>query len=561
MQPLEIDSAVFCDGAHYTIISRENSSILTCPVTSGAGGYTLNRVGGSEIDREIGGLTGHAACIAVDVPTWCRIAGDPLDAVADALADLLDETPTRFELEQLAAASPSLTANTPGIPVFPGGIAPAANSYTLAGCCRAALVRGLSSPELYATALMGPTRPTRASWRASPPSRASAPARSPTRARRPAAPRGPRARARGTVPPGAGRRSRAGASRSGTSVHMTAARPYHQGNIHSAAASPRRLPLRSCAMEHIVLEYDESTRTALVVATSNKREPVLSGHASPYIVADGYDFESRSWGAGHYFTDIAAAKIDYERSCRHSYPLAEGRLRDDEFCTIRWCREDVATALSEYLSYPIPATKKNIDDVVGQLMAHGSFQDRSIEDGWETISAIIDEDALDLGLSTKQGVDFYRDAFGHWNSTEAIVWPSSEGDAAFVMAVPADSEDGDLAVYKIDACLIGDDEITIDDIERLGGKRELCVYKHGFDGIEAIRNFANRVAVDRFDERFGVNNLYGELPDLAPTLRKVTEGARTAVQQPRDPQAIAAAALSAAEGGAKTAVEHVGNKH
>lgn len=123
MQPLEIDSAVFCDGAHYTIISREDSSILTCPVTSGAGGYTLNRVEGRNIDREIGRLTGHAACIAVDVPTWCRIAGDPLDAVADALADLLDETPTRFELERLAAASPVLTANTPGIPVFPGGIA------------------------------------------------------------------------------------------------------------------------------------------------------------------------------------------------------------------------------------------------------------------------------------------------------------------------------------------------------------------------------------------------------------------------------------------------------
>lgn len=86
MQPLEIDSAVFCDGAHYTIISREDSSILTCPVTSGAGGYTLNRVEGRDIDREIGRLTGHAACIAVDVPTWCRIAGDPLDAVADALS-------------------------------------------------------------------------------------------------------------------------------------------------------------------------------------------------------------------------------------------------------------------------------------------------------------------------------------------------------------------------------------------------------------------------------------------------------------------------------------------
>lgn len=283
-------------------------------------------------------------------------------------------------------------------------------------------------------------------------------------------------------------------------------------------------------MEHIVLEYDENTRTALVVATSGGREPVLSGHASPYIVADGYDFESRSWGAGHYFTDIAEAKIDYERSCRHPYPLAEGKLRDDEFCTIRWCREDVAAALSEYLAYPIPATEKNIDTAIGQLMAHDNFQDRSIEDGWETIGGIIVEDELDLGLSTKQGVDFYRDAFGLSNFTEAVVWPSSEGDAAFVMTSAVDSEDGDLAVYKIDAGLIGDSEITVDDIERLGGKRELCVHKHGFDGIEAIRAFANRVAVDRFDERFGVNNLYGDLPDLAPTLRKVTEDARTAVR-------------------------------
>lgn len=672
MQPLEIDSAVFCDGAHYTIISRENSSILTCPVGSGAGGYTLNRVEVRDIDREAGRLTGHAACIAVDVPTWCRIAGDPLDAVADALADLLDETPSRFELEQLAAASPLLKANTPGIPVFPRGIAPAANSYTLAGCCRAALVRGLSSPELYATALMAaetaistarqfgvkvpeaigtseglfsvtiglggtdtaeigvncvdarsdggvliegaaypiadggreraffgfvdtaedsrdymrevpdgadgvkrladaalphraprcrPTRPTPASWRASPPSRESAPARSPTRARRPAAPRGQLVRANRTGrPTGAGPRSRDGASRSGTCVHTAAPRPYHQGNIHIAAAFPRRIPLRSCAMEHIVLEYDENTRTALVVATSGGHEPVLSGHASPYIVADGYDFESRSWGAGHYFTDIAQAKIDYERSCRHPYPLAEGKLRGDEFCTIRWCRDDVAEAFSDFLSYPVPATEKNIDAAIGQLMAHDGFQDRSIEDGWETISAIIDEDALDLGISTKQGADFYRDAFGLSSFTEAVVWPSSDRDAAFVMTSAVDGEDGDLAVYKIDAGLIGDDEITVDDIERLGGKRELCVYKHGLDGIEAIRAFANRVAVDRFDERFGVNNLYGELPDLAPTLRKVTEDARTAAQKPLDPQAIAAAALSAAEGGAKGAVELVGNK-
>lgn len=318
-------------------------------------------------------------------------------------------------------------------------------------------------------------------------------------------------------------------------------------------------------MEHIVLEYDESTRTALVVATSGGREPVLSGHASPYIVADGYDFESRSWGAGHYFTDIAEAKIDYERSCRHPYPLAEGKLRDDEFCTIRWCREDVAAALSEYLAYPIPATEKNIDTAIGQLMFRDGLQDRSIEDGWDTISAIIDEDELDFGISTAQGVDFYKEAFDLSTCTDAVIWPSGDGNAAFVMAYPADSDDGDLAVYKIGGGLIGDDEITVEDIEGLGGTRELCVYKHGFDGIEAIRDFANRTAVCKFDERVVVRDPIGAMPDLGPTLRNTAVldewDARLAMQQPRDPQGIAAAALTAAEGGTKAVGEHSGNKH
>lgn len=287
-------------------------------------------------------------------------------------------------------------------------------------------------------------------------------------------------------------------------------------------------------MEHIVLEYDKDTRTALVVATSGGREPVLSGHASPYIVADGYDFESRTWGAGHYFTDIAQAKIDYERSCRHAYPLAEGKLRDDEFCTIRWCREDIADALSEYLTYPIPATEKNIDAAIGQLMFRDGLRDRSTEDGWETIGAIIDEDELDFGISSAQGVDFYKEAFDLSVRTDAVIWPSSEGDAAFVMACPTGSEDGDLAVYKIDGGLIGDDEITVDDIERLGGTRMLCVYKHGPDGIEGIRDFANRMAIHEFRERVTVRDPFGDLPDLAPALRNAAAPARAAVQQLRD---------------------------
>lgn len=89
----------------------------------------------------------------------------------------------------------------------------------------------------------------------------------------------------------------------------------------------------------------------------------------------------------------------------------------------------------------------------------------------------------------------------------------------------------------------------------------LCVYKHGPDGIEGIRDFANRMAIHRFRERVTVRDPFGDLPDLAPALRNAAAQARAAVQQPRDPQGIAAAALTAAEGGTKAVAEHGGNKH
>lgn len=533
MQPLEIDSAVFCDGARYTIISRENSSILTCPVASGAGGYTLNRVEGRDIDLELDRLTGHAACIAVDVPTWCRIAGDPLDAVADALADLLCETPTRFELERLAAASPVLTANTPGIPVFPAGIAPAANSYTLAGCCRSALVRGLSSPELYRTALTAAGAAISGARRIaanSPDSIASTDSIL-------------------TATIGIGGTDTA-------EIGAICADVLEDGNLLIEGAA---WPISEGEDERAFFGFEDTAEDP-----RNRMREVPAGADGAKRLADAALAASCATLSPNTADPCLVARLAAEareRSLSLTDPETQARgAKRAAGSTAQGEAAGRGPALSEYLAYPIPATEKNIDTAIGQLMAHDNFQDRSIEDGWETIGGIIVEDELDLGLSTKQGVDFYRDAFGLSNFTEAVVWPSSEGDAAFVMTSAVDSEDGDLAVYKIDAGLIGDSEITVDDIERLGGKRELCVHKHGFDGIEAIRAFANRVAVDRFDERFGVNNLYGDLPDLAPTLRKVTEDARTAVQQPRDPQAIAAAALSAAEGGAKGAVELVGNK-
>lgn len=499
--------------------------------------------------------------------------------MTDALADLLDEAPTRFELEQLAVASPSLTANTPGIPVFPGGIAPAANSYTLAGCCRAALVRGLSSPELYATALMAAETAISTARRFG----GEVPEAIGTSEGLFSATIGiggidtaeigvncvdsrsdGGVLIEGAAYPIAGRRSRVGASRSGTSVHMTAARPYHQGNIHSAAASPRRSPLRSCAMEHIVLEYDESTRTALVVATSNKREPVLSGHASPYIVADGYDFESRSWGAGHYFTDIAAAKIDYERSCRHSYPLAEGRLHDDEVIACRWRRGDIAGVLEESLDYPIPATKENIDTAIGQI-AH--VQDRLIEDGWREIADSIRKERLGLGLGSSQADNFYRgvyDVTAHHNS---MFWPSGDGSAVHVSHCRlGDGPSFGLTVRTIPAAAIGDEPVTFEKIDRLGGKIELCVDNIGQD-IEKVRAFAGSSPVVRaFVEPLcayipAPSDSVGEQKrDISSYLRQTAQRCQR-ISHPIDPDESASSARCATFGGAAALPAHRGYKH
>ena len=64
---------------------------------------------------------------------------------------------------------------------------------------------------------------------------------------------------------------------------------------------------------------------------------------------------------------------------------------------------------------------------------------------------------------------------------------------------------------------------------------------------------------------FLIGAYLGAMPDLGPTLRNTAVldewDARLAMQQPRDPQGIAAAALTAAEGGTKAVAEHGGNKH
>ncbi|MFR4801926.1 MAG: hypothetical protein ACLT98_00430 [Eggerthellaceae bacterium] len=137
MQPLEIDSAVFCDGAALRRLTR-TPTCLTCPVTSGAGGCTLNRVGkrnrpGNRRPDE------RAACIAVGVPTWCASPATARRWPTRSPTCWMRRRPASSE--QLAAASPPHgqhagipcsreASRPPRAPRSPGAAAP----RSCAGC-------------------------------------------------------------------------------------------------------------------------------------------------------------------------------------------------------------------------------------------------------------------------------------------------------------------------------------------------------------------------------------------------------------------------------------------
>lgn len=248
----------------------------------------------------------------------------------------------------------------------------------------------------------------------------------------------------------------------------------------------------------------------------------------------------------------------------HDYAPNEGRLHDDEVIACRWRRGDIAGVLEESLDYPIPATKENIDTAIGQI-AH--VQDRLIEDGWREIVDSIREERLDLGLGSSQADNFYRgvyDVTAHHNS---MFWPSGDGSAVHVSHCRlGDGPSFGLTVRTIPAAAIGNETVTFEKIDRLGGKIELCVDSIGQD-IEKVRAFAgSSPAVRAFVEPLcayipAPSDSVGEQKrDISPYLRQTARRCQR-ISHPIDPPETASAAASAAFGGAAALPAHRGYKH
>ena len=315
---------------------------------------------------------------------------------------------------------------------------------------------------------------------------------------------------------------------------------------------------------HVVLEYGKWSDCALVALTDDAHSAVRDGTDMPYLVTSGYHRGSRTWARATPFGDITRAKVVFEHRVGRDYAPNEGRLHDDEVIACRWRRGDIAGVLEESLDYPIPATKENIDTAIGQI-AH--VQDRLIEDGWREIVDSIREERLDLGLGSSQADNFYRgvyDVTAHHNS---MFWPSGDGSAVHVSHCRlGDGPSFGLTVRTIPAAAIGNETVTFEKIDRLGGKIELCVDSIDQD-IEKVRAFASSSpAVRAFVEPLcadipAPSDSVGEQKrDISPYLRQTARRCQR-ISHPIDPPETASAAASAAFGGAAALPAHRGYKH
>lgn len=315
---------------------------------------------------------------------------------------------------------------------------------------------------------------------------------------------------------------------------------------------------------HVVLEYDKWSDCALVALTDDAHSAVRGGTDMPYLVTSGYHRESRTWARATPFGDITRAKVVFEHRVGRDYAPNEGGLHDDEVIACRWRRGDIAGVLEESLDYPIPATKENIDTAIGQI-AH--VRDRLIEYGWREMVDSIRVERLGLGLGSSQADNFYRgvyDVTAHHNS---MFWPSGDGNAVHVSHCRlGDGPSFGLTVRTIPAAAIGNETVTFEKIDRLGGKIELCVDSIDQD-IEKVRAFAGSSPVVRaFVEPLcayipAPSDSVGEAKrDISPFLRQTAQRCRV-ISHPIDPPETASAAASAAFGGTAALPAHRGYKH
>lgn len=152
----------------------------------------------------------------------------------------------------------------------------------------------------------------------------------------------------------------------------------------------------------------------------------------------------------------------------------------------------------------------------------------------------------------------------HHNS---MFWPSGDGSAVHVSHCRlGDGPSFGLTVRTIPVAAIGNEPVTFEKIDRLGGKIELCV-----DGIDAdigkVRAFASSSPV----VRAFVDPLCAYIPapsdsvreqerDISPYLRQTARRCQR-ISHPIDPPETASAAASAAFGGAAALPAHRGYKH
>lgn len=331
-----------------------------------------------------------------------------------------------------------------------------------------------------------------------------------------------------------------------------------QGDLHGLSGAIRDLHVDDAYAESDrVLEFARNSPAAAAFGSGS--EPELGFYGVVYLYReDGkIDFSAA--------VDHFAFKADgREKACGREYVPAGGKLYDDEFITLRWRRKDIADSLEDdwgNFGFPIPATEENVEWAMDQLGNH--IDDAIHAAGWGIIHDCLDPNSFDLGVGHGvQAKEFYEQVFdcdGDYDST-VNVWPSVDGSGVHVSAWPVTPGGCDLAVYSVDAGKIGDEPITVRDLEDIG-TREVHVDNFA-EKPEEVRFFLRTDAdVYLFGSSLGksleVEDRAGE--DIAPALREVRTYCKDATEK-RDPQLICAKAQAAAAKSATAEGEAGGKK-
>lgn len=192
-------------------------------------------------------------------------------------------------------------------------------------------------------------------------------------------------------------------------------------------------------IDFIVLEHDDVAGCALIAGAVDGVVPAIDGHNTPYVVAMGYDHATRNWEDCTLYDDIVKAKLTYEGLRGRGYPL-DGAMRRDDSATL-----DIRGLTDAELAIEIEKAGAAMVEHVDAHMAH------------------------------------------------------VHGDGSAVHVSHCRLGDGPsfgLTVRTIPAAAIGNEPVTFEKIDRLGGKIELCVDNIGQD-IEKVRAFAGSSPVVR----------------------------------------------------------------